>query len=413
VSTVDLHTEAVAQQGDLQAALRAIGWPCVNDPAAGKRAAVTRVSGLAMARTRLALRLPTAAPDARAKSDGLVLDLCDATRGDHSCTVAVALEEGWVTVVATAPEPKKFATVRDSEAAFYGQRAGAAQAAFYGPSTASFGGLELACEGVMTPRAASETLVNAAFAFAAATSAAATSPASFRVLDLGTGSGCLLLALLDRIRRQLPLLAASGVGVDNAARALQVATANAAALSTATASRGGDCEASRKRPRRSEEMSLAVAPLSARFCLGTFKEFSAAPPFHVCVCNPPYLDPRTAALDASARAADPASSVFAADGGMRAYTDLAANPALFARGGGAASFGRLLSADGVLLVEVPHGRAAKVAACLLGSASQNSGLEVGLLRDARGLERCLVIARRAAHGSRGVLSLLGAEQIVL
>lgn len=74
---------------------------------------------------------------------------------------------------------------------------------------------------VLDPRADSEVLVDLALARLPDRGAALT------VLDLGTGSGCLLLALLA----ELP--AARGIGIDLSAAALAVATANAAAAGLA------------------------------------------------------------------------------------------------------------------------------------------------------------------------------------
>ena len=68
---------------------------------------------------------------------------------------------------------------------------------------------------VLIPRGDSEVLVEAGLA---------AQPAARRVLDLGTGSGALLLAALS----ELPL--AEGLGIDRSVAALSVATANARAL---------------------------------------------------------------------------------------------------------------------------------------------------------------------------------------
>lgn len=71
---------------------------------------------------------------------------------------------------------------------------------------------------VLVPRPDSETLIEAALALMPAR----TGP--WRILDLGVGSGCLLLTLL----REFPN--ARGVGIDASAEALEVARANADAL---------------------------------------------------------------------------------------------------------------------------------------------------------------------------------------
>jgi len=82
-----------------------------------------------------------------------------------------------------------------------------------------FWSLEFAVtENVLVPRPDSETLIEAALA------AVGDKNRALGVLDLGTGSGCLLLALLS----ELP--AAGGLGVDVSEAALAVAARNAAAL---------------------------------------------------------------------------------------------------------------------------------------------------------------------------------------
>ncbi len=75
---------------------------------------------------------------------------------------------------------------------------------------------------VLDPRPASETLVEVGLAKVAARVSA--SPGPCRVLDLGTGSGCLLLAVLS----ELP--GATGLGVDISFEALRIARRNAVRL---------------------------------------------------------------------------------------------------------------------------------------------------------------------------------------
>src|SRR5262249_51611765 len=100
----------------------------------------------------------------------------------------------------------------------------------------------------LDPRPDSETLVEAALDFADPTRPLA-------LLDLGTGSGCLLLALLS----ERPL--ARGLGVDINPGALAVASANARALGLAE---------------------------RARFRQGDWGE-GIAERFDVILCNPPYI----------------------------------------------------------------------------------------------------------------------------
>ena len=80
----------------------------------------------------------------------------------------------------------------------------------------------------LVPRPDSETVVEAALA------ALSNRAQPWQLLDLGTGSGCLLLALLS----ELP--AAHGVGVDIAEGAVATARGNAAALGLAAKTGEGD-----------------------------------------------------------------------------------------------------------------------------------------------------------------------------
>ena len=82
-----------------------------------------------------------------------------------------------------------------------------------------FWSLRFAISGsTLDPRPDSETIIEAAVTWAIANSSQA---AALRCLDLGTGSGCLLLALLSELPQ------ANGVGIDLCLDAIGVAAANA------------------------------------------------------------------------------------------------------------------------------------------------------------------------------------------
>lgn len=82
-----------------------------------------------------------------------------------------------------------------------------------------FWGLEFELnEATLDPRPDSETLIEAALDLVADKSAA------LNILDFGTGSGCLLLALLSELPN------ANGIGVDMEPRAIEMAEKNAATL---------------------------------------------------------------------------------------------------------------------------------------------------------------------------------------
>ena len=73
----------------------------------------------------------------------------------------------------------------------------------------------------LDPRPDSETIIEAAVTWAVLNS---TQTAPLRCLDLGTGSGCLLLALLSELPK------ATGIGIDLSQDAIRVAAANANSL---------------------------------------------------------------------------------------------------------------------------------------------------------------------------------------
>ncbi len=157
---------------------------------------------------------------------------------------------------------------------------------------AGFWGLEFAVSSAtLIPRPDSETLVEAALAL----------PPPGRVLDLGTGTGCLLLALLH----ERP--AAWGLGVDLVPAAAALAARNAADLGLAD--RAGFLAADWS------------APLAGRFDL--------------VLCNPPYIAEAEALMPEVARH-EPASALFAGRDGLDAYRRLATLlPGLLAPGGAA------------------------------------------------------------------------------
>jgi release factor glutamine methyltransferase len=190
----------------------------------------------------------------------------------------------------------------------------------------------------LIPRPDSETLVETALRRVASRGA------PLRIADLGTGSGCLLLALLS----ELP--AAYGVGVDLASDALGVAQANAAALGLA------------------DRASFVQGDWGAALRGG----------FDLVLANPPYV----AASDWPALAPDirnyePRLALAGGDDGLAAYRQIV--PAL----------PRLLSPDGQALLELGDGHAAPVIAI-----ARRVGMQpIELSPDLAGVDRCLVLAR--------------------
>lgn len=199
-----------------------------------------------------------------------------------------------------------------------------------------FWGLRFALSAdTLDPRPESETLVEALLRQILDRN----EPLSF--LDLGTGTGCLLLALLS----ELPT--AIGIGVDVAVGAVTTARENAAVLGLA---------------RR------------ARFFVGDWSS-ALAGRFTVIVANPPYIARvELAGLPPEVRRYDPRRAVDGGEEGLAAYRRIAEGvPALLSNGG-------------IFAVEVGAGQAPVVAAIL-----QAEGLLIdGIERDLAGIERCIV-----------------------
>jgi release factor glutamine methyltransferase len=188
---------------------------------------------------------------------------------------------------------------------------------------------------VLVPRPESETVVEAALA------EIADRAARLRILDLGTGSGCLLLALLSELPR------ASGLGIDRSGEALAIAESNAEllGLTERAAFREGDWG------------------------------HGLAGPFDLIVSNPPYVALADAArLAPEVRAFEPKEALFAGADGLAAYRALVPDCA------------RLLAEDGVACLEIGQGQGAAVAAI-----ARRHGLRLLASRpDLAGIERCLV-----------------------
>ena len=192
---------------------------------------------------------------------------------------------------------------------------------------------------VLDPRPETETLVAHALDGAPAR----------RVLDLGTGSGCILLTLLAEWPE------ATGVGVDVSPAALGVAAENARGLGVAdrAALRLGD------------------------WCAGL------AGPFDLIVSNPPYVTTaELAALAPEVRLHEPAVALAGGADGLDAYRRIAA------------AAGPLLAPGGRLLLEVGAGQAEAVADIL---AAAGLG-PAAILADLDGRNRVVSVAPPGKQG---------------
>lgn len=213
--------------------------------------------------------------------------------------------------------------------------------------TADFWGLRLAVSpAVLVPRADSETLIESARL------ALAASPPR-RILDLGTGSGCLLLAALH----EWP--GAQGVGIDASRAALAVASRNAG------------------RHARPGQISLLQRDWHSPGWAGDLGKFD------LVLANPPYVE-TTADLDPAVRDHEPASALFAGPEGLDDYRVLI--PQLPA----------LLAQDGLAMIEIGAAQADPVSAI-----AARAGLTVTLHRDLAERPRALEIKIPLGKGTFG------------
>ena len=199
-----------------------------------------------------------------------------------------------------------------------------------------FWGLEFSLSAdTLDPRPETETVVEAVFARRPDRCRA------YRILDLGTGTGCLLLALLAEFQK------ASGLGIDIAPGAAVTARHNAEALGL------GD---------------------RARFIVGDWSA-ALAGRFDIVVANPPYIaSGAIPGLPQEVRAYDPHRALDGGADGLSAYRLIAAE------------LPRLLPPDGLFAAEIGANQAKAVTELLAGA-----GLAVeAAVPDLAGLPRCVV-----------------------
>lgn len=203
-----------------------------------------------------------------------------------------------------------------------------------------------------------------------------------RVLDVGTGSGCVLLALLS----ELP--DAVGVGVDVCPHALRVAARNAqrAGLASRCSFQAGACIARRSRhfsplTRRGAADMRDLSPQGSGVAAvaASLRELGAGRGFDLVASNPPYIPAQEApAVADSVASHEPGLALWGwGTEGIGAYDAVAAlDPAL-------------LSEDPLLAVEVGAGAEDGVR-----SAIQRHGWRwAATQRDLAGIPRALVFRR--------------------
>ncbi len=190
---------------------------------------------------------------------------------------------------------------------------------------------------VLVPRPETETVVEAALDFV---ECGALRTEKLRIIDIGTGSGALILALLQELPNAI------GIGTDVSRAALEVARANAA-----------HCGLDRR-------CSFIACDIAS----------GVQGPFDLVISNPPYIaHDEIAFLAPEVRDYDPAVALDGGDDGLAAYRAIAAEAI------------RLLAPGGRLFVELGAGQEPAVRPLFT-----NAGLTVGTARkDLAGIPRVL------------------------
>jgi release factor glutamine methyltransferase len=267
-------------------------------------------------------RTPLARTTVRDALDSALIALtaagCDAPRLDAEVLLAAAMGVDRGALIADPEQGVEPEPFRE-----YVRRRARREPVAYILGRKGFRRLELAVDArVLIPRPETEHVVEAALSL----------PEGARVVDVGTGSGAIALALADE-RPDLRV-----VGTESSPGALEVARANAARLGLSVELLEGDL----------------LEPIEG--------------PIDAVVCNPPYV--RAGERLAPELAYEPSEALYAGSSGLEVFRRLA--PAL---------------ADvPFVALEVGEGQAGDVAALL-------PGREIELVRDLAGIER-VVVGRR-------------------
>ncbi len=161
--------------------------------------------------------------------------------------------------------------------------------------------------------------------------------ADIEILDLGTGTGCILISLLSAFPNS------KGIGVDISSKAIEVAKQNA---------RG-----------------------RAEFILSNWFEKTGARTFDLIVSNPPYIS-RSETLIKSVEQYEPHSALFAEDGGYECYEMIAKD------------LRKHLKKNGRAIFEFGQGQSA-----IISKIFSSHGFIVNeICKDLAGIERCIIVS---------------------
>ena len=201
---------------------------------------------------------------------------------------------------------------------------------------------------VLDPRPDTETLIEAALSLLGQTNGAK----PLRILDLGTGSGCVLLTLLAEMPQ------AWGVGADISVEALNLARINAERLGLAARAAFVQCD----------------------WC-ETF-----VGPFGLIIANPPYIEGASiGALDDEVRCGDPALALDGGADGLAAYRRIIADCM------------RIATSDAWVALEVGIGQAPRVTDLFAEAGWLITPEPHKVFQDLSGVDRVVAIKRQAAR----------------
>ena len=218
---------------------------------------------------------------------------------------------------------------------------------------------------VLIPRPETEHLIEVALERlgAAPGGAASQRNAELRIADVGTGSGCIAIALAHELRN------AQFVATDISAAALEVARRNAARNGVAERIEFVECNLLDALLHQSSFAPAQDKPVTSH----------QSPSFHAVVSNPPYIARSDAAtLAREVREHEPESALFGGETGTAMYAPLITQAAA------------LLQPGGILVLELGYNSAEHVSRLL--DASEWS--DTAITNDLAGIKR-VASARRA------------------
>ncbi len=190
----------------------------------------------------------------------------------------------------------------------------------------------------LTPRPDSETLIEVAL------NEFEDKNATLSILDLGTGSGCLLLTLLSELKN------ATGLGIDVSASAIKVANENAKNLS----------------------LNKRATFLKSNW----FEKLSKTKKFDLIIANPPYIGlNETPELAPAVCAHEPYSALFAGEEGLDDYRIIAADISSY------------MSEKAIIILEIGYRQSSAVKDIFAQKGFKN----INVFQDLGGRDRCLLI----------------------